>query len=77
VSGTVRVLAALFGALVFAVLRYGLGTAWYVGALAAIAGFWVFPICQEKMADEQSRRRILGIIRKAKARKDTRNQGPQ
>ena len=76
-SGTVRVLASLFGALMFAVLYYGLGVAWYVAIPVGIAGFWIFPICQEKLAVRQSKHRILAIIRKAKARKDTRNQGPR
>ena len=76
-SGTVRILAVLFGALVFAVLYYGLGVAWYVDILAGIAGFWGFPIGQEKVAIQQSRHRILDIVRRAKARKDARRQGPE
>jgi fatty acid desaturase len=63
-STTVRILAAAFGAALFAVLYYGLGIAWYIAILVGIAVFWLFPICQEKLANRQSGRRLRAIIKR-------------
>jgi len=63
-STTIRILAASFGAALFAVLYYGVGIAWYAAILAGIAVFWLFTICQEKLANQQSGRRLRAIIKR-------------
>lgn len=67
-SGTVRILALLFGAGLSAVLYFGLSVAWYLAAIAGIAVFWLFPICHQNVANWRSGHHLLGIVRRARER---------
>jgi hypothetical protein len=69
-SGTVRILALLFGAVLFAGLYFGLGIAWYLAIPVGILAFMIIPIWCDWVDNKVMRHRLAGIIKKARDRKE-------
>lgn len=68
-SGTVRILAMLFGAALSATLYFGLDISWYLAVLAGGATLMAFPICHEFVARTRRSVHLKRIIRDARGRK--------
>ena len=69
-SGTVRILALLFGAVLFAGLYFGLGIAWYLAIPVGFLAFMIIPILCEWVNNKVMRHHLAGIIKRARDRKD-------